>query len=227
MSSLFRVMLYNMHSCKVIFQMGKEERLDPLVKLRLISFDGQTVVRSFVDDLGSNFGLASHRIDRDQTTGNLDDLEQFWDCRDFIALLVGNRFAQTEVIGRCLIAHHMNGGFPTRVVIASAQRLAINGDDLSVCDLVQFGKPRQQNRFKFFWLDCVQDRIESIVRGNAMSHIQKLGKPVLLRVGESCDCNEDICSCDHSTDHHEQYVDQWMNGFTWTRVGYVAKLIDQ
>ncbi len=207
--------------------MVKEERLDPLVKRRLISFDGQTVVRSFVDDLGSDFGLASHRIDRDQTTGNLDDLKQFRDRRDFIALLVDNGLPETEVIGRCPSTHHMNGGFPTCMIIASAKRLAIDGDDLSVCDLVQFGKPCQQNRFKFFWLDCVEDRVETIVRWNAMSHVQKLGKPVLLRVGESSDRNKVIRSCHNSTDHHEQYVDQRINGFSWTRVGYVAKLINQ
>mgnify|MGYP003652648609 CR=1 FL=1 len=102
----------------------------------------------------------------------------------------------------------------------------VNRDQFRLADGKVF-KPRQQNRFKFFWLDCVQDRVETIVRWNAMSHIQKLGKPVLLRVGESCNCNKVIRSCDNSTNHHEQYVDQRINGFSWTRVGYVAKLINQ
>ncbi|MBB3209395.1 hypothetical protein FHS27_005235 [Rhodopirellula rubra] len=58
MSVFFCVMFNNTHSRKVIFQVGKKERLDPLVKHRLISFDSQARVRAFVDDLSSDFGLA-------------------------------------------------------------------------------------------------------------------------------------------------------------------------
>jgi hypothetical protein len=49
-----------------------------------------------------------------------------------------------------------------------------------------------------------------------MSHFQEFGQPVFPCVCESHDCDEVVCSCDHSPDHHEQRIDQRIDWSSWT-----------
>src|SRR6056297_2721761 len=206
MIRLFGVMLKKVDSYKVIFQMIQEERFDSFVKCGLISLDRQAVVRTFVDDLLGDFSLATHRVDGHQTAGNIDDFKQFRDCRDFVALLVNDRLPKAGV------------------VVASAKCLAVNCDDLSIGDPVQFSEPSQQNWFELVRLHRVENGIETIMRRNALGHVQELGKLLLLCVCKPCDCNKIIRSRDDSADHHEQHIDQRINRFAETRIGDVSKL---
>src|SRR6056297_2215318 len=200
---------------------------DSFVKCGLISLDRQAVVRTFVDDLLGDFSLATHRVDGHQTAGNIDDFKQFRDCRDFVALLVNDRLPKADVVCRCPCADHVNRRLAAGVVVASAKCLAVNCDDLSIGNPVQFSEPSQQNWFELFRLNRVENGIETIMRRNALGHVQELGKPLLLCVCKPCDCNKIIRSRDDSADHHEQHIDQRINRFAATRIGDVSKLINK
>lgn len=111
--------------------------------------------------------------------------------------------------------------------IIPVQWLIFTRPSMAGFDPVQLGEPRQQHRFKLFWLNRVENGIETIMRRNASRHVQEFGKPFLLRVGKPRDRDEIIRSCNDSTDHHEQHIDQRINRFTGTRVGDVFELINK
>ena len=56
----------------------------------LIAFDCEAIVSTFLDDLFGNFPPATHRIDRYQSTGNLDDFQQLGDGRDLVAFFINH-----------------------------------------------------------------------------------------------------------------------------------------
>ncbi|EMI43661.1 hypothetical protein RRSWK_03823 [Rhodopirellula sp. SWK7] len=65
------------------------------------------------------------------------------------------------------------------------------------------------------------------MRRNPLGHIKELCKPLLLCIGKPCNRNKVICSCDDRTDGHEQDINQWVNGFSRTRVRDCLELLNQ
>ena len=69
MSAFVRLQATDRHAGEIIFHVIHEEVADAIVKRRLIALHGQHVIGFPFHDLASDFGLASHGIDRDQTAG--------------------------------------------------------------------------------------------------------------------------------------------------------------
>ncbi len=106
---------------------------------RLIPFHGETGVRVLRHDPLRDFGLATHRVDRHQRAGNLDEFQQVRDRRDFIALTfialgVRHHLSQADVVRRGPSADHVNRRLAAGRVEAAPERLAVDGDDLSAGD---------------------------------------------------------------------------------------------
>ena len=90
---------------------AQEEGFDPLVQRGLIALHGQDVVGLRGHDVASDVGLTTHRVDRHQTAGKLEHLQQLRDRSDLIAFVSDHHLAQRNPIRRGPRADHVNGGF--------------------------------------------------------------------------------------------------------------------
>ena len=140
---LFRFESSHRIACEVILQMIVEESYQTCVQRGLISFRGQAVVCLGVDNLGSDFRLATHRVNRDQSTRNLNQFKQFGDRRNLITLGIDDDLTETDMIGGSPRADHVNRRFTTGFVVAATERLTIDRNDLSVTDLLERSDPMQ------------------------------------------------------------------------------------
>jgi len=83
---------------------------------------------------------------------------------------------------------------------------------------VQSGDPVEQTLLEFRRLDRGEDRIESIVRWNAIGEIQELGEPVFLRTTEMGNRHKVVRATDHRTHRDHDNVDQRIRHFSATRI---------
>ena len=60
----------------------------------------------------------------------------FRDRRNLITLRIDDDLAETDMIGCCPCADHMDRRFATGFVVAATERLTIDRNDLSVTDLL-------------------------------------------------------------------------------------------
>ena len=121
---------------------------------------------------------------------------------------VDDDLSQADLIGRGPGADHVNGRLAAGGVEAAAERLAVDGHDLPVRDLVQRGDPTEQARFKLGGLDRAQNRIEAIVRRDAVAEIEKLRQPLPFLAAELGDGDEIVGAADHCADGDRDNVDQ-------------------
>src|ERR1700736_4605093 len=85
---LLRLSHAELKALEVGLQRRVETVLDVLVQVRLVVLDREEVTPTTGDDLGGDLPLASHRVDRHQRTGKVEQLQQSWDRRDLIRLLI-------------------------------------------------------------------------------------------------------------------------------------------
>ena len=210
---------------KVIFQMVAKEIDDTVMQRRLVALRRQAVVGIGVDDLGRDFGLASHRVNRHQSPGNLDQFEQFGDRRDLVAFGVDDNLAETNMVRRRPSTDHVNRRLAAGFVVAATERFAIDRNDLAVADILQSGNPMEQTLFEFLRPNESKNCIKPIVRRNPCGQIKILREPIFLGATELRDRHEVIGSTDHRADRDEQNVVQRVDRFTSARIRHFRKVI--
>ncbi len=204
---------------KIVCEVVVEERLDPVVQRRLVSLDGQNVIRSGVDDFPCDFGLTAHRVDGDQTAGNLQHLQQFWDGCDLVALRVHDHLAQADVIGRRPGADHVNRRFAAGGVEAAAKRFAIDGNNLSLGDFMQRRDPTQETLLELRRFDRRQNRIEAVVRWNAASQIEKTREPRAFHLAKLGNGDKIVGPANDGAHGDDDNIDQRINHVASARIG--------
>ena len=76
MRALLRPVSFHFDACEVVAFMILEVAGDAVAKRLLVAFDGQHVIGVRIDDRLRDCDLTSHRVDRDQTAGKLEDFQQ-------------------------------------------------------------------------------------------------------------------------------------------------------
>ena len=143
----------------------------------MIALDGQKIVAALLDDLGGNVPLATHGIDADQETFDVECIEQYRDCRDLVAL-VGDLLLtehQTQVGGK--------GADPMRrrsvPVCRAAQLLAVDRH-LPAQGRDDPADPLTEDRLKLLGVEDAKDTFKGIVRGNTVLQYQETAQPAFL-----------------------------------------------
>ena len=95
-------------SAEAVGDRAQEERFDAVVQRGLIALHGQDVVGLLGDDVVSDLGLTAHRVDRHQTAGKFQHLQQLRDGGDLVALVIDHHLAQRDSIRRGPGADHVN-----------------------------------------------------------------------------------------------------------------------
>ena len=155
--------------------------------------------------------LAAHGINGHDRSLESQHFQQFRDGRDFVALRVGDNLAKADRVRRGPGTDHVNRRFATCLVEAASQSLSVDCDHLTTGHLVKGRDPTQQATLKLRGLDRSKDRIEPVMRRNAVPEINDLAKPRAFRLRKLHDSHEVICATDHSADRdhdegHERMV---------------------
>ena len=205
--------------CKISIQVLREMGINAIVECGLISLHRKTVIGLQIDNRRSNFRLTSHGVNRNQSAVDLNQLQQFWNRSDLIALRVRDHLSKADMIHCGPRTHHVNGRFRTGCVITATQRFSINRDDLATCHSVQRSDPAEQTLFKLRWSQRTEHGVKPIVRRNPFRHIQKRAKPFLLCVNELRNSHKVISTADYSAQRHDDHVHQWIAWLASPRVG--------
>ena len=157
----------------------------------------QDVVGLRGDDVVSDLGLTAQRVDRHQTAGKFQDLQQLRDRGDRVAFVIDHHWAPRDPIGRGPRADHVNRGLAAgrseaarslndRVrglhpcsSLGGTDLLTVDRHDLTIADFVQSGDPTQQTLLELGGIDRREEGVEPIVRRKASTQIQKLRQPLL------------------------------------------------
>ncbi len=88
-------------ACREALAVAIEKRIpNRLAQTRLVLLDRQQVVRSSLDYSLGDLSLAAHRVDREQTTLELENSQQGWDGGDLVGLAIGSELPEYQGIGR-------------------------------------------------------------------------------------------------------------------------------
>ena len=93
MALLLRFVMAIVQVIKIVVDRFAEELVNRLVQLRLVLLDGQYVVTASLDDLLGDFLLTTHRVDRNDRALQVDLVEEFGYCRDFVRFLLGGKLS--------------------------------------------------------------------------------------------------------------------------------------
>lgn len=113
-------------------------------QLALVPLDCQLVITVLAGNCLGNLGLAGHRINRHEGSVQVEHLDQFRNCGDFIALIVSFKLAQYQLVGTSVGVHHMDGTLLIISIVGGAQILAINGNHLTTCQGMYRIHPAQE-----------------------------------------------------------------------------------
>ncbi len=107
----------------------------------MIRLQRKQVISTLVDNMLCNFCLASHGINRDQSSVDIQKLNSLRDSRNLIRL--GGRFylPQHQLIRTEKSINHVNRRELVAPLIRATQRFTINGNDLPLSGLMHILHP--------------------------------------------------------------------------------------
>lgn len=219
-----RLMTTNRNPSKVVLQVIEKECPDSFQQGWLVSFDGQAVIALGLDNLFGDLGLATHRVDGDQTPLDFQHFQQLGNRCDLVAFSIDHGLLQADMIDRGPGADHMDGGLRTGLIVDSTEGLAIDRDDLPVGDFLEGGDPTQQCLFKLRGLDRSQNRVEPVMRRNPRGKVEELGKPLTLCPGVFDDCHEVVRADNHGANRYEENILQGIYRLATTGAGRIIKV---
>ena len=193
---------------EILLHRGLEEDLDLLVRVGLVGFEAQNIVRFGFDELVCDVRLAPDRIDGDGAAFEADQLEQFGDRSDFILAVTGIHLAQDELVVDGPSADEMKRRLLVTVDEGAPQRLSIDGDQLLIHDFLEVLDPALEALYEGFGVEHGEDPVEGVVRRDAVFELEKLLKPVDARCRELLDFGPSIQAADGRTQSDCQDVVQ-------------------
>ena len=119
----------------------------------------------------------------------------------------------------------MDGRLAGGLVVAAAERLAVDGDDLPGGDLVQRGDPAQQALLELGGLDRREDGVEPVVGGDAAAEVEELGQPGALLAAVFGDRDEVIGPGDDGAEGDGDDVDERVDDLASAGVGEGGEVI--
>ncbi len=222
---LFARVTADRHAVVVERAVVAEEPHQSVVQRSLVALHRQHVIGLCVENRLRDLGLATHRVDSHQTARDFQDFQQLGNGRDLVALRIHHHLPQGDVIGRGPGADHVNGRLAVGGVETASQGLAVDGHDLAGRDFVQCGDPTQQARLELGGLDRAENRIEAIMRGDAVAEVEKLRKPLSFLAAVLGDRDEIIGAADHCANGNSDNVNQRIDDFASSRIGQSDKMV--
>jgi len=105
---------------------------DIRMQLRLIAFERQKIVATALHNLGCNRGLTTHRIDRDRTIAQIEQIQEHGNGRDFIRFAVYGDLTKHDAVLTGPCADKMQGSGAVGVIVGAAVGFAINRNYVAV-----------------------------------------------------------------------------------------------
>ncbi len=110
----------------------------------------------------------------------------------------------------------------------AADRLAVDGDDLSLRDAKDRLHPSLKSRLKRLRVELVEDPLNRVVRRNTVGEFQPLFEPLGFTVAEQFDFFPRFRSAQHRTNRQEDDVQQAVVTFgADARVRQVTEILSQ
>lgn len=157
--------------------------------------------------------MTGHCINRQDGTSQVEHLEQCRDRGNFIALIIGFKLAQYELIGAGVGTHHVDGALPVVSVIGAAQGFTINGYHFATGQFV-YGFNLSQKAFtKFRLIDVRNQKGKSIINRQAIFKQAQLKEPFMVTKNVFANVSPALTFDDHSADRDKQNIKQWVIDF--------------
>ena len=168
---------------------------------RLIALEREQVVPALVADELGNGHLTPHRIDADQTVGDVEDSEEFGDGGDLIGFAIDLDLAEEQVLVDRPGIDEVDGAV-LLAVVAPLEGLAIDGEVLAGQAPQQPRHPRPEPLLHLIGVQSCEHPAEGVVAGGSVRQRQVPTKPVLARPGERRHLHPAV-----RTTHHRQQRD--------------------
>ena len=172
----------------------------------LVAFEREHVIGLGRADLAGDLGLAAHRVNGDDAARQFERAQQFGNGRNLVALLLDFDLAKHQPVFACPGADHVDGFLAFGPVMAAAQRLAVDGDDLRANGLAQALGPLAKAGGKLLGVKERKHPAEGIMAGDAMRQLQKTAQEILLGVTELFKVHKVFGPAKHGTDRDHQNV---------------------
>ncbi len=111
-------------------------------------------------------------------------------------------------VGRRPCADQMQRRQTLGTVVGTAQRLAVDGDDLTGDHRADRGHPGAETRLERFGRQQREDASEGIVPRDAVGQLKELPKPCLLRATELCDGHPAVDAGERRRNGDDHHVEQ-------------------
>lgn len=185
---------------------GIEAGLDGLVEAGLVGLHDQDVVGPLPHDLLGDLSLAAHGVQGDDAALQIQDLQQFWDGGDLVALAIHGPLAQHQPVGRGEGAHQVQGGLS--LGHGGAKRLALQGDNVARDFLPDLPNPGQEALPKGLGVEQLEHPVDGVGIRYAVRQLQKGPQPVILELGEPVDVLPTFRAAQGGQDGDQDNVEQ-------------------
>ena len=182
----------------------------------LIALQRQHVVRSPVNNVFRDRSLCSHRINRDDRSANVHQLQQLGNCRDFVRFLIGGYLPQAEAEFAGPDADRMQRAQAFTLVVAAPQCLSVDRQH-GLIDaggggrgLPQRLQPVDKARLERTGLQSRQNASKHVLPWSSVRQGQQLPQQIFLDPGPLRDSGRTARSGEHSHQRDDHHADQGM-----------------
>ena len=172
---------------KVVAHPGKavdlgifEETLHLPMQAALVAFERQDIVGLSGTDRLGNLLLATHGIDGHDTACEVQRAQQLRNGGDFVTLGINLALAEHQPIFARPGTDHVDRFATLGAVMAAAQGLSVDGDNLGRKALAQAARPVGETLRELPWIEQGEDAPEGIMTGDAVGQLEKTRQPVVL-----------------------------------------------
>ena len=150
----------------------REVARDLGVQRRPVGLDGQEVIRAFRPDRSCDPGLAAHGVDRDQSAGQRQALQQQWDRLDLVGFPGHGLLTQHQTLAAGPSGHEVQRLAPLGAGMAAARGLAVDGDNVGL-HLAQRLHPRHEAGLEQLGIERVDHVVQRVVGRDAVPEGQE------------------------------------------------------
>jgi len=156
----------------------------------------------------SDLLLAAHGIDRDDAPLQVQDLDECWDGRDLVALLIDCTLAKHHAVHGGSGADHVKGRFALRK--RGPEGLPIQGHDIARNLLPHIADPGEEAFPKSLGIKQDEDPVERVRARHAVGQGKEGLEPVPLGFGETMDVLPTVGPTKHGQYGYEEDIEEDM-----------------
>ena len=197
-----------------------KETLHLPMQAALVALERQDLVgRSFADGLG-NLPLATHGINGHDSARQIQGAQQLGNGRNFVPLGSDLALAENPPVFARPSTDHVDGFATLGAVMAAAQSLAVNGDNLGGKSLAQAARPVGESLRKLPRIEQGKDTPEGIMTGDAVGQLEKARQPSAFGFSEALKLDKVLRSTQKRADgDHQDIVEAMSLGALHPRIG--------